>query len=98
MTRMLSLLVQYADYLGYELTLGDAYRDDRCAYGIKTSLHKKRLAQDYNIGINGHYLKGNKAKVAHNKLHDFWDLLGGSKRLKKDLNHYSLSDGKTRTR
>ena len=29
--------------------------------------------------------------TGHNELHDFWDSIGGSPRIEKDLNHYSLS-------
>ena len=44
------------DALGYAYTFGDAYRDDRCAYGMPTSLHKSRLALDVNLFRAGEYL------------------------------------------
>jgi|GEM_PF-4792231 len=47
--RMVPRLVDKACELGYEVTLGDAYRDPRCPYGSEVSLHKKRLAIDLNI-------------------------------------------------
>jgi hypothetical protein len=91
--KMVQLLVGYADLCGYELTYGDCYRDERCGYGHPRSLHRQRLAVDFNLFENGVYLSGDDARAAHNKLHDFWDLLGGNERIKSDLNHYSLSDG-----
>lgn len=89
-TRAYPLLMLYAQYIGYELTDGDAYRDDRCKYGNLNSTHRSRLARDFNIFKDNVYLKGAAAKIAFNKLHDFWDMLGGSTRIKKDLNHFSF--------
>ena len=89
-TRAYPLLMLYAQYLGYELSDGDAYRDPRCKYGNPKSNHRNRLARDFNIFKDGVYLIGKEAIIAHNKLHDFWDMLGGSKRIKRDLNHYSF--------
>jgi hypothetical protein len=48
-TKMVAELIQYAYANGYEMTFGDAYRDDRCAYGQPFSLHRKRLAIDLNL-------------------------------------------------
>ena len=90
-----ALLIQYAILLGYELTDGDAYRDSRCSYGHPKSLHRKRLAQDFNIFKDGVLLEGASAEKAHGELHDFWDFLGGNKRIAADLNHYSDADGTT---
>lgn len=97
-TRLLADLVIYAYEIGYELTYGDAYRDKRMhgevgekkAYGHKNSCHKVRLAVDFNIFEDGKYLQGSEATFAHNRLHDYWDQLGGGKRIKHDLNHYSF--------
>lgn len=52
-----SRLNQYAVSKGYEVTLGDAYRDPRLhgaigekkGYGHSKSCHKLRLAQDLNL-------------------------------------------------
>jgi len=62
--RMLNKLVDYAESMGYELTLGDGYRDPRLhgepgvkmGYGHKNSCHKHRLAQDYNLFLGGKWL------------------------------------------
>ena len=89
-TRGYPLLMLCAQYLGYELTLGDCYRDDRCRYGHDKSTHRYRLAGDLNVFKDGIYLKGSEANKAHNKIHDFADLLGFSKRIESDLNHYSF--------
>ena len=80
----------YAQHIGYELSVGDCFRDDRCKYGNDKSTHRYRLAGDLNIFYDGIYLKGLEAKKAHNILHDFWDMIGGSKRIENDLNHYSM--------
>jgi len=93
--QMVQLLVGYAHLLGYELTYGDCYRDERCKYGHPKSLHRSRLAVDFNVFRDGEYLQGEAAEVAHSDLHDFWDLIGGNERIAADLNHYSYSDGIT---
>jgi hypothetical protein len=87
---MVALLLQYAHSLGYELTFGDAFRDPRCPYGSDLSLHHQRLAVDLNLFINGKFITDG---TGHDKLHDFWDLLGGAERIEHDLNHYSLAHG-----
>jgi len=86
--QMVQLLVGYARLEGYELTYGDAYRDDRCDYGHPDSLHRSRLAVDFNLFKNGELEQKN--GPGHKKLHDFWDAIGGAKRIDNDLNHYSL--------
>ena len=89
-TEAYPILMLYAQYHGYQLTDGDAYRDVRCKYGHDNSTHRFRLARDYNIFKDGIYLKDLAAKKAFNFLHDFWDMLGGSKRIKSDLRHFSF--------
>ena len=97
-TAMIGQLISYAYQSGYKLTFGDAYRDPRVfgAYGEKKgyshpkSTHKIRLAVDFNVFRNGKFLEGDEANKAHNELHDYWDILGGAKRIDNDLNHYSL--------
>ena len=91
--RKMPKLVDKAFILGYNVTIGDVYRDPRCNYGHKNSLHRKRLAIDLNLFRHGVYLIDG---AAHNELHDFWDTLNGSGRIITDLNHYSLPyDGMT---
>lgn len=69
-----SLLIQKAYELGYELTLGDAYRDPRAPYGSKSSRHKQRLAIDLNLFKDGEYLTETED---HAELGKYWETLGG---------------------
>lgn len=84
---LVARLIITAQYRGYTVSFGDAYRDKRCPYGSKHSLHKKRLAIDLNLFKDGVYLKDGSG---HEELHDMWDQWGGAKRIENDLNHYSL--------
>ena len=93
-------LIQYANDENLSVTFGDAYRDPRVfgamgeqkGYGQPNSCHKLRLAVDLNIIIDVKIAGSN----AYNKLHDYWDTLGGSERIDKDLNHFSFSHDKYR--
>jgi len=90
MTLMLGRLIVYAYNMGYELTLAEGYDDDGEGH-MKGSLHYERLAQDLNLFKNKVWLdKGPEMEKGFNLLHDFWDLMGGAKRIDKDLNHFSL--------
>ena len=87
----------------YRLTKGDAFRDKRAfgefgkkkegTYGRATSLHKKRLAQDWNLIINGKLMG---ASDDHREIGEAWESMsedaswGGRF---NDGNHYSLSHG-----
>lgn len=87
---MVAKLIIYAYDLGYELTLGEGYDDDNTGH-MKGSLHYSRLAQDLNLFKNEVWLdKGKDMEEGFNRLHDYWDSLGGAKRIKKDLNHFSF--------
>ena len=84
-SKMLVLLVIYAEFLGYEITRGDAYA--KTGHMID-STHYIKLAQDLNLFKNGRYLKTTKA---HLPLGLFWEFLGGSWGGRfGDGNHYSL--------
>jgi hypothetical protein len=98
-SRMVPLLYLYAQFHGYQIRTGDAFRDPRvhgevgekkAVYGHRNSCHKLKLAIDCNVTKDGVYLEGQAAKDAHNFLHDFWLMLGGASRIPHDLNHYSL--------
>lgn len=69
-----ALLILKAAEFGYQVTLGDAYRDDRCAYGSKSSKHKRRLAIDLNLFKDGIYLT---RTVDHERLGKWWESVGG---------------------
>lgn len=88
--RKMAVLRLVAVELGYTLTDGDAYRDDRVPYGHPRSTHRSRLAEDHNIFLGGKLLTGKEADEAHGKLHDIWDMMGGAERIESDLNHYSF--------
>lgn len=95
--RMLGQLIEFAYENGYELTLGDGYRDPRVfgihgeskmgAYGKSYSNHKVKLACDLNLFRDGKFLQEDKD---HAPLHDFWESIGGGARILGDANHYSL--------
>ena len=75
-TQCIGMLIMFATHRGYALTMGDAYRDSRAfgsfgkkkLYAAAHSVHKKRLACDFNLFVNGEYIQdGN---------HDAWEILG----------------------
>ena len=100
-THTVAGLLLYARHQGFEVSLGDAYRDPR-AFGamgiIKRSLgigysqaksaHKHRLAIDLNLFKNGVFLA---ATEDHTPLGVWWEQQGGvwGGRF-KDGNHYSF--------
>ena len=95
-TLMIAQLIVFAYSKGYELTFGDAYRDPRLhgelgqskGYGNASSLHKLRLAVDFNLFKDGKYLK---TTEDHKELGEFWEALGGTWGGRfDDGNHYSL--------
>ncbi len=67
-------LILKAFEMGYEVTLGDAYRDPRCPYGSKSSRHKSRLAIDLNLFKNGKFLESTED---HRPLGEWWEAQGG---------------------
>lgn len=84
-SRLLPLLLQKANALGFEVSLGEAWRigDTRC--------HGARLAVDLNLWIDGALVKD---MEPHRPLGEFWEGIGGSwgGRFKSgDANHYSLA-------
>lgn len=72
--RAVPRLIDAAFVLGFEVTLGDAYRDERCKYGKKKSKHRRRLAIDLNLFKDGKYLKNT---ADHEPLGIFWESIGG---------------------
>ena len=93
---MEALLILHAEQLGYELTQGDGYRPSGCGYGHPQSLHRIRLAVDFNLFKDGVYLTETED---HLPLGEYWESIGGTwggrfldakGRPKPDGNHYSL--------
>lgn len=85
-TEMLGELILYAYRNGFTLTLGEGFVSSGTGH-MKGSLHYIRLAQDLNIFKDGVWLQDG---TGLDVLHDFWDSLGGAKRIEKDLNHFSV--------
>lgn len=95
-TLMVAQLIQWAYSNGYELTFGDAYRDPRLhgevgkkiGYSSANSLHKERLAVDFNLFKDGKYLT---STADHKPLGEYWESIGGAWGGRfNDGNHYSL--------
>lgn len=97
--RMVPRLIDHAHQLGYEVTLGDAYRDPRShgemgvkgVYGAANSCHKLRLAVDLNLFRNGVFQT---TTEAHQPLGEWWesqhpDCRWGGRF--QDGNHYSVT-------
>lgn len=95
---MVARLIEEAYRLGYEVTLGDAYRDPRLhgAIGVKTgyshakSCHKLRLAIDLNLFRDGQFLHN---AEDHRPLGEWWEQQSPDCRWGgrfNDGNHYSL--------
>ncbi len=95
-SRMIPKLLDKAHDLGFEVTLGDAFRDPRvfgaqgkfAGYGRASSAHKNRLAIDLNLFKGGKYMSDTED---HKILGEWWESQGGSwgERF-EDGNHYSL--------
>lgn len=98
--RKVADLIIKAYELGYEVTLGDAYRDPRVhgvigvkgGYGATNSYHKIRLAVDLNLFKDGKFLG---TTEDHLELGTWWEQQGGTwgGRFKTpDGNHYSWDE------
>ena len=94
--RMVADLLIKAYDLGYEVTLGDAYRDPRVhgaigvrmGYGHPKSCHKLRLAIDLNLFKDGIFLQ---TTNDHKELGEWWESQGGTWGGRfNDANHYSM--------
>lgn len=98
--RMVPRLIDQAFCMGYEVTMGDAFRDPRVhghygvmrGYGRPSSNHKLKLAIDLNLLLDGRFLR---LTEDHRPLGEWWlkqhELCewGGTGR-RNDGNHYSL--------
>lgn len=100
-TRLVAKLIEFAYSQGYELSLGDAYRDPRVhgdmgvkkSYSAPNSSHKERLAIDLNLFEDGAYLT---TTEAHKPLGEYWkslhaDCRWGGDFKNADGNHYSMT-------
>lgn len=96
--KLVARLIDKAHELGYEITLGDAYRDPRVhgdlgvrkSYSHPRSAHKVRLAIDLNLFKDGEYLEGTES---HRELGEWWEKQDTDARWGgrfDDGNHYSF--------
>ena len=91
-TKALNLLLTWAHAEGYEFTLGAAtvpLSDPRPS----SSFHKRRLAIDLNLFIDGVYQR---TTEAHRPIGEMWEKLGGTwggRFSNADGNHYSWGEG-----
>ena len=83
----LAKLVLYMNQLGYGVAIDYVKRCDDCKVNSKNSVHPDGLAADLNLYVDGVYIT---IPEAHVKPHDYWDIMGGAKRIKGDMNHYSF--------
>lgn len=99
-TRCVGQLINYAYARGWELTFGDAYRDPRVhgvwgnkgSYSAARSQHKRRLAVDFNLFVDGAYITDGDHE-AYIELGKEWEAMhphaewGGNF---NDANHFSF--------
>jgi hypothetical protein len=104
-SRLVAALIMKATDLGFQVTLGEAYRPPetaalmaRTGKGISQSLHTQRLAIDLNLFKDGRYLASSED---HAPLGAWWETLHplarwGGRFSRPDGNHYSLThDGRS---
>ena len=98
-SKLISELILWAYDQGYEVSVGDFYRDPRAfghvgeekGYGNRNSCHKSRLAGDLNLFKDGEYLSSTED---HRPLGEKWESMhelcswGGNF---NDGNHYSIT-------
>jgi hypothetical protein len=99
---LVARLILGAIDLGYEVTLGEAWRSKETAEayakkgkGIKASLHRSRLAIDLNLFRDGKYLTSTED---HRELGEWWEkqhelCRWGGRFKRRDGNHYSMAHG-----
>ena len=100
---LVARLILKADAMGYETTLGEAWRSPeeaarlaKLGKGIVKSLHTSRLAIDLNLFRNGHYLSSTES---YRPLGAWWETIGaaqgvttawGGRFTRHDGGHFSL--------
>lgn len=105
MAKLVGKLLTEAYVMGYEVTLGEAWRPQVTAdyyakhgTGIRNSLHTQRLALDINLFKNGKFLTNSDDYA---KLGEWWEQLGPSNNVltcwggrfkSRDGNHFSIED------
>ena len=85
-TIALAKLIIYGDSIGCGFAVGDAYATTG---HIKNSTHYHCLAIDLNMFVEDVYVEDSENHLWE-KLHDYWEELGGSKMIPRDANHFSF--------
>lgn len=99
-SRCIGELIAYAYSKGYGLTFGDAFRDKRAfgdfgekkLYAASKSVHKIRLAVDFNLFVEGKYITDGNHE-AYQDLGQYWETLNDDARWGgrfDDANHFSF--------
>lgn len=87
-------LIEWVYQQGYELTFGESYNAQGAGH-MKNSLHYQRLAQDFNLFIDGEYRTDTES---YKRLGEVWKALHPDNRWGGDFrsgdgNHFSMSIG-----
>lgn len=99
--RQVPRLLDKAQELGFDVAIGDAFRDPRVhgaigvklGYGHSRSAHKNKLAIDLNLFRDGKFLD---ATESHRELGEWWEKQNPLNRWGgrfADGNHYSMEYG-----
>lgn len=92
---LVARLLLQAAHLGFNVTLGHAYRCEECPVGVKKSFHKRRLAIDLNLFFGSQYLTD---PGYHLKLGEWWEAQGGTWGGRfNDANHYQFTPPENET-
>jgi hypothetical protein len=97
-SRLLMLLLMHLHSAGYGVRCKHLLRCHDCKVGHKRSAHKSSLAIDIRLtrsadGTSYGTKRMMPAKEERDGLaaaHDYWDSIGGSKRIERDLGHFSI--------
>ena len=95
-TQDIAVLILVADRLGYYLTFGEAYRMPNATHGHPRSLHKSRLAVDFNLFTRNSSgkLKWLTKTKDHEVIGELWEKMGNTWGGRfNDGNHYSIAHG-----
>jgi hypothetical protein len=90
----IGLLIEWAYSQGYELTFGESYNAQGTGH-MKNSLHYQRLAQDFNLFIDGEYKTDTES---YRRLGEAWKAFHKDNRWGGDFrsgdgNHFSMGIG-----
>lgn len=101
-TKMVALMISWAEHQGYELTFGHAWRDEHTQTALveeglsqtTNSKHLDRLAVDFNLFVDNEYQSDS---AAYEPLGQYWKSLdpdnvwGGDWESLRDGNHFEYA-------